>query len=76
MDTNFVNGTGEPVFLCCRLSLERCGVYLAHLKAILHLLTPPGALLAETAVVAVISGLEREISASESLLRHWRAESG
>ncbi|MBI4030632.1 MAG: hypothetical protein HY370_03055 [Proteobacteria bacterium] len=75
MDMDFMNGTGKPVFLCCRLSLERCGVYLSHLKAILHLLTP-GTLPSETAVQAVISGLEHEISISESLLRQGCAESG
>jgi len=75
MTMDFMNGTGEPVFLCCRLSLERCGVYLTHLKAILHLLTP-GALPAEGAMAAVISGLEREINVSESLLRQWRPGDG
>lgn len=75
MDMSFINGTGEPVFLCCRLSLERCSVYLSHLKAILHLLDPES-LPVESAVQAVISGLEREISASESLLRQGRPEDG
>lgn len=62
MDTETTSDNGAALFFC-RLSLERCGVYLAHLCAGLHMAGAEGDRLLEIA-----AGLERELTASRGLL--------
>ena len=57
--TTFENGAA---LFFCRLSLERCTVYLAHLCAGLHVAGT------EESLLEIAAGLERELSVSRSML--------
>jgi len=52
----------EDALILCKLSLERCHVYLAHLCACVHLADPGDGML------EIIAGLERELTISQTSL--------
>ena len=62
MTTKLTSENGAALFLC-RLSLERCAVYLGHLCACVHLLEKK-----EENLLEIVAGLERELAVSRNLL--------
>ena len=62
MSTKPTSENGAALFLC-GLSLERCGIYLSHLCACVHLLDEK-----EDSLLEIVAGLERELAVSRSLL--------
>lgn len=62
MSTKPTSEKGDALFLC-GLSLERCGIYLSHLCACVHLLDKQ-----EESLLEIVAGLERELTVSRNLL--------
>lgn len=58
----------ERALFVSRLSLERCNIYLAHLSALLHIIEESGENILGHDTIALLTGLEKELSHSAKSL--------